>query len=96
MEIKLGPDLFNSYAVVGNKDAENLWRTEIRSVLHKNLDWRKAYLTHECRAEVISPESIFTGENNEFTAIKSWFEKLLFAAEHSGTAWVTLLVLLII
>ena len=76
MEIKLGPDLCNGYAVVGNKDAENLWRTEIRSVLHQILGRGKAYLTHECRAEVISPESIFTGENNEFTAINSWLGNL--------------------
>ena len=75
MEKNYGPDLCNGYAIVGSKDAKNLWRTEIRSVLHRKSSSEKAYLTHEARGEAISADRIFfRGMNYEFTAIKGWLE----------------------
>ncbi len=64
------PNLDSGYAIVYGE--ENHWRTEVRSILCRTATGEQAALTHECRAEGVSPEKIFQGNNYEFVAIKTW------------------------
>ncbi|CCQ75510.1 hypothetical protein [Magnetospira sp. QH-2] len=68
------PDLEGGFATVGT-NIRNSWRTEIRTVLVREEDdggTGTAYLTHECRAETVDEEHIFSSHMYDFAAIRSW------------------------
>lgn len=63
------PDLEDGFAIVYGD--QNCWRTEVRSILEIKENGQKSFLTHECRAEALSSDNIFTGANYEFAPVKT-------------------------
>lgn len=63
------PDLEDGFTIVYGE--ENSWRTEIRSILQFKNNDQNCFLTHECRAEALSKNNIFTGVNYEFAPVKT-------------------------
>ena len=65
-------DLENGHMVMG---ADNLWQTGVECVLartHGDNEKQYAWLSHECRAESVSPDIFGTHGNYEFVVIKGW------------------------
>jgi len=71
-------DLENSYMVMGGEAANN-WQTGLECVLTKVIgdnDKQISWLSHECRAETISPNIFNPIGNYEFVVLKGWNEDI--------------------
>lgn len=69
-------DIENAVMVMPGGGNSNRWQTGVECILsridHRN-EVQVAWLSHECRAEHISPERIFDGSRHyEFLAVQGW------------------------
>ena len=67
-------DLENGHLVIGSAQS-NFWQTGVECVLARTIgqdEKQYAWLSHECRAESVSPDIFGSHQNYEFVVIKAW------------------------
>ena len=74
MKMATVPDLQNGFMIL-NYNRPNRWQTEIECVLDRqkdDMEVKRAYLSHECRAEVVHEDPFSHPGNHEGVGISTW------------------------